>query len=227
LPIDKEFINKSIKNKMKNQNLCTIYLVRHGQSEANIQGLFGMDTSLTSTGRQQANELLDVLKDVHFDAIFSSNLIRAKQTAEIIALERKIAVQTKDLLRERHWGSIEGKVKAIVRSELKDLFEKAKTMDDAERVKYKVIPDMESEEDAVSRFITVLREIAIAYAGKNILIVSHQTIMRFFLMHIGFVTYNELPEGSIKNSGFIKLESDGVEFKVIEIQGVEKKESWF
>lgn len=212
---------------MSSTQPCTIYLVRHGQSEANIQALFGLDTELTDEGRQQAKSLAGVLEDIHFDAIFSSNLIRAKQTAEIVALERKLAVQTKELLRERHWGSIEGKDKKKVRTELKELFEKAKSMEVSERVKYRIVPDMESEEDSVSRYLTVLREIAIAYAGKNVLVVSHQTIMRFFLMHIGYVTYNELPEGSIKNSGFIKLESDGLDFKVVETQGVERKDSWF
>lgn len=46
-------------------------------------------------------------------------------------------------------------------------------------------------------------------------------------MHISYVSYNELPEGSISNLGYIKLLSDGVNFFVVETQGVKKAESWF
>ncbi|MDQ5981548.1 MAG: 2,3-bisphosphoglycerate-dependent phosphoglycerate mutase [Patescibacteria group bacterium] len=209
------------------KNACTIYLVRHGESEANIKGLFGMDTSLTNNGKEQANNLATSLKNIHFDAVFSSPLERAKQTADIIALERRIAVETKELLRERNWGSIDGKQKEEVRRDLHELFEKAKHLSTEERFKYKVVPDMESEEEMMGRYITALREIAIAYTNKNVLIVSHQTIMRTFLMHIGYATYTELPEGSIQNSGYIKLLSDGIEFEVVETKGVVKKDSWF
>jgi broad specificity phosphatase PhoE len=210
---------------MSTNQPCTIYLVRHGQSVANIQEFFGLDTELTDEGKKQARLLANVLKDIYFDAIFSSNLIRAKQTAEIISLGRKLAIQTKNLLREHHLGSLEGKNKAEVRESFKDLFEIAKTMHVNDRVKYKIVPDMETEEEAVSRYVTVLREIAKAYAGKNVLVVSHQGVMRFFLTHIGYVAYNELAEGSISNLGYVKLQSNGVDFKVIDTQGIIKKDS--
>src|ERR1700722_10343612 len=124
---------------MNNPKPCIMYLVRHGQSEANVQELFGLDTPLTLMGKKQARTLSNLLKNVHFEAIFSSDLIRAKQTAEIIALEHKITVQTKDLLKERYWGELEGKDKITVRAELRELFEKAKTMEVSERVKYKIV----------------------------------------------------------------------------------------
>jgi broad specificity phosphatase PhoE len=210
-----------------NQPVCALYLVRHGQSQANVDRLFGLDSPLTEEGTNQARNLAATLKSIHFDAVFSSELIRAKQTAEVIALERKLAVGTKALLREKHWGSLEGKLKDDVRRDLKHLFDAAKTMPDAERAKYKIVPDMENEEEMMSRYITALREIAVAYTGKTVLVVSHQTIMRTFLMHIGYVKYAELPEGSITNAGYIKLLSDGIDFYVAETQGVKKVESWF
>lgn len=204
-----------------------MYLVRHGQSKANLDGLFGLDEPLTDLGKEQAEELAESLGGIHFDAVLSSALLRAKQTAEVIAIQRKLDVETRELLRERNWGSIEGKLKDEVRRDLKHLFEKAKTMPNEERIKYRVVEDMENEEEMMERYIMTLREIAVAYAGKTVLIVSHQTIMRTFLMHIGYVTYNELPEGSITNAGYVKVLSDGNDFEVTETRGVKKVESWF
>ena len=212
---------------VESQPVATLYLVRHGQSQANLDGKFGLDTPLTKDGFMQARELALSLQNIHFDAVFSSELIRSKQTAETVALERKLKVETRELLKEKNWGSLEGKSKDQVRQDLKHLFDKAKTMTNEERVKYKVVPDMENEEEMMTRYITALREIALAYIGKSVLIVSHQTIMRTFLMHIGYVNYTELPEGSISNAGYIKLLADGVDFYVDATKGVNRTESWF
>ena len=62
------------------------------------------DSPLTAQGITQAKELAKKLKNVKFDLIFSSDLLRAKRTAEIIALEHKLFVQTSKLLRERDFG---------------------------------------------------------------------------------------------------------------------------
>ena len=86
---------------MKVNNLTTFYIVRHGQTEWNvlhrIQGQ--LDSSLTEQGKQEAKETAKKLKDVHFDVIYSSDLLRSKHTAEIIALEKKLEIMTTKALR--------------------------------------------------------------------------------------------------------------------------------
>jgi broad specificity phosphatase PhoE len=200
--------------------ISTIYLVRHGQSHANVDQVFGLDSPLTGKGQAEAISLADMLEPIHFDAVFASELLRAKETAQIIATRRKLAVETKALLREKSWGSLEGKLKDDVRRDLDRLFKLTQTMPDQERATFKVTPDMESEAEMMSRYITVLREIALAYTGQTVLVVSHQTIMRTFLVHLGYVKYANLPEGSITNAGYIKLLSDGVDFYVEKTHGV-------
>ena len=63
-----------------------LYVVRHGQSESNMQGKWGghYNTPLTSKGSEQAKQLADELANINFEIIVSSSLIRARQTAEII-----------------------------------------------------------------------------------------------------------------------------------------------
>jgi broad specificity phosphatase PhoE len=95
---------------MKN-NFCTIYLVRHGRTDWNEKGLIQGHTNiaLNQEGKIQAENLARELKHIKFDKVFSSDLARAKQTAEIIALEHKLSVETSKALRERNFGKYEGK----------------------------------------------------------------------------------------------------------------------
>lgn len=67
---------------------CTIYLVRHGETDNNknniIQGSV-VDMALNKKGEKQAQQGAARLKKIPFTAAFSSDLVRAKQTAEIIS----------------------------------------------------------------------------------------------------------------------------------------------
>jgi len=89
-----------------------IYFVRHGQTDRNLakklQGR-GTDISLNEVGMRQAKEMRDELKDVDFAAIFVSPLLRARQTAEIIAEAHKnTPLFVADELIDRDFGEYEG-----------------------------------------------------------------------------------------------------------------------
>lgn len=199
---------------------CTFYIVRHGQTQWNVEGrLQGQsDTLLTDVGIQQAQETGNLLSNTQFDAIFSSDLLRAKQTAEIVALERKLAITTTELLREKKFGPFEGKPYAAMK-EFDDILEK---LTEEEQFLYKVHSEVESDEELMARFIPFLREIAIGYSGKNVLIVTHGSVMRTFLIHIGFATYTSLAHGKSKigNGAYAMVNSDGSNFEVVETVGI-------
>lgn len=203
--------------------MTTIYLVRHGESLSNTyydKGLpaptFGeLGSDLTELGEEQARTVAKKLNHVHFDAVFSSDFIRAKRTAEIIKAERKLEVITTHLIRELNWGDYHNRGPEA-KKKIKEL---QKGLSDVEKMKVKV-GDMESQAEAVSRLITFLRETAIAYPEQNILVVAHGNIMRSLLVHLGFAPYNALGSGTVKNGGYIKLESDGIDFFVKETYDV-------
>ncbi len=213
--------NKMIDN--KNQ-YCTFYIVRHGETEANVKRILQghLDYPLTKDGIRQAKKAARKLSGVRFDEAFSSDLLRAKRTAEIITLEQNIAVKTSRLLRERSFGRLEGKSYQDYVNELKEIILQYEALSEKEKFSFKFREDIESDEEIVKRFITFLREIAVAYAGKTILIVSHGGMMRSLLIHLGFGTYETLTPGAVKNLGYIKLESDGVDFFIKETEGVEQ-----
>lgn len=203
-----------------------IYVVRHGESEGNVaawkdgtlplEPKGGLGTPLTDEGKRQAEELSKLFKDINFAAVFSSDLARASETAEIIAAAHDLPVTTRSSIRERNWGAtITGAIRKEIEQALKDL-------NDEERLAYKYAPDGESGLDAIKRFTDFLQEVAPAYKGKKILVVNHGNVMRSFLIKQGFASHDELPSGSLLNTGYFILETDGKDFEIKETFGVNK-----
>lgn len=211
---------------MKNE-YTTLYIIRHGRTDWNVQGRIQghTDIPLNEEGEAQAKKLAEELKHIHFDEVFSSDLLRAKRTAELIVLEKKLAVKTTQALREQTYGIYEGRRGEDVDRELKRLFDDYKKLSVQELMTQREDPSMETHEEVVSRFITFLREIAVTYKGKNILIATHGAVMRYFLIHLGFGDYQSLPPRSIKNTAYVMVQSDGLDFFIKETSGVHKVET--
>ncbi|MFH0773138.1 MAG: histidine phosphatase family protein [bacterium] len=195
---------------------CTLYLVRHGQTQWNIdQTIQGhTDIPLTKIGEQQAYEQQTHLKNISFTKIYSSDLIRAHKTAQILNLERSLAIQTTQTLRERNFGSYQGRPIEEGRKKLWDLL-----------ANYKEHPHVkasgvETNEQVIGRSLTFLREVSVAHPGQNILVVTHGGIMRLILLHLGYVKEGGFPHNAIQNLAYIQLECDGIDFKVKETFGI-------
>ena len=90
--------------------MTRILLARHGETDWNLQQRWQghTDTPLNETGRKQARALAEELAGEPIDAVFSSDLIRAHETARLIAVPRGLGVTALRDLRERHFGSVEG-----------------------------------------------------------------------------------------------------------------------
>lgn len=88
-----------------------ITFVRHGQTDWNKEGKQQgtVDIPLNETGIEQARETAALLKDEIFDCIYTSPLLRAHQTAQIIGEGRNIPIILDDRLIERYMGEFEGK----------------------------------------------------------------------------------------------------------------------
>lgn len=198
----------------------TFYIVRHGETDWNVEHLLQghQDTPLNETGKEQAASLRTILQNIYFDRIFSSDLLRAKQTAEILALERQLAVVTTSLLKERKFGEFEGKPVSTLRR-FDEILQK---LSDEEKHAYKFGEDVESDKELAQRMMTFLRETAIRYPGETILVTTHGGVMGAFLLSLGLLTYQPIEERkSIGNTSFLKLETDGIDFFVKETYGID------
>lgn len=90
----------------------TIYIFRHGQTDYNAaRRVMGrLDIPLNETGIQQATELANKMSDIDIEAIYSSPLSRAMQTAQIVAIRIGVKIMPHDGLMERHNGTLQGHI---------------------------------------------------------------------------------------------------------------------
>lgn len=212
--------------KENNKNYCTLYLVRHGETEWNVREINQghMDSFLTEKGIGQARKIAEKFKDIKFDAIFSSDLLRAQKTAEIIKLDRELSVQILKSLRERAHGDFEGKHNDIYKDALKEKLEERKKLSGDAYESFRLAPGIETNGELMARFINQLRQIAVVYPNKNVLVVTHTGCIKNFLIKIGHVKRKELLSKSVKNAAYVKIFSDGEHFFVKELEGVGKTE---
>ena len=201
--------------------MTTFYIVRHGETHWNVQQLMQGhgDSPLTEAGKNQARDLTVTFAPIKFDYVFSSDLLRAKHTAELLTIEKELAVKTTELLRERSFGKYEGKSREQFEAENRELIAKFTSLSEAEKHTFKYAPDMSSDEEVVTRLLTFLRETAVAYPDKTILAVTHGGVFRVLLKHLGKPI--KWGRGTIKNAAYIILESDGMEFDLKKTEGIE------
>ena len=152
-----------------------IYIVRHGETEANKQGYVQgwTDVPLNENGRILAELTGRGMKDIRFDHCFSSPLIRAKETAEIILREsgNSVSVSFDDRIKEMNFGSFEG---ISVRDEQVAHFLKDPVVD------FK-IPGGESIQEVMKRTQEFLKEFIAKDDGKTYLVSTHGCALRAML----------------------------------------------
>jgi broad specificity phosphatase PhoE len=97
--------------------VTTLLLVRHGETDWNRDGRWQghSDTHLNEVGREQAARLADELGRI--DVVYSSDLARARETAEIVAERLGLEVEVDARLRERSFGAWEGKTRTEIEAE--------------------------------------------------------------------------------------------------------------
>jgi broad specificity phosphatase PhoE len=147
---------------------ATILLARHGESDWNRarrwQGF--ADRPLNERGREQASALAERLADVGLDAVYSSDLQRARDTAFAVAETKGLAVTTLPELREVDVGSWEGLTREEAESRYPEQFR-------AWRNGGVGWHDGETYQQMSERVLGAVREIAARHDGGRVLVVSH------------------------------------------------------
>jgi probable phosphoglycerate mutase len=155
-----------------------VFVIRHGQTDWNastrIQGQ--LDIGLNSVGVEQAQQTGQALSDEVIDAVIASDLARARVTAEHIAKHHALKVHTDVGLRERHFGSFQGRTFAQIEAE---------SPPDAMAWR-KRVPDFQpggADNDGESLLTFHARVVACANAlckmhmGQNIVLVAHGGVL--------------------------------------------------
>ncbi len=144
--------------------MTTILLARHGETDWNRDGRWQgwADPPLNETGRAQARALAEQLRSTPFDAVYSSDLRRAFETAEILASSHGVDVVADPGLREIDIGSWSG----LTRAEIDERFPAACSSTARPREEHR------------ARVLAAIERIARAHPGERILVVTHGGTMR-------------------------------------------------
>lgn len=157
-----------------------LYIARHGETQWNkiqrFQGRF--DSHLTELGKQQSIQIAQQVLDKKIDIIFSSDLGRAKHSAEICKSLLNVEVKLGKNLTERHLGNWQGKQIEAFKHDTNYI-----------ELLYKFTElTPKGGESAIScgqRIYNALEEIAQVYASQTILVIFHGEALRCFLALLG------------------------------------------
>lgn len=157
----------------------TIYLIRHAQTAWNADGRWqgSIDIPLDELGRQQARALASHLATRPIGSIYSSDLLRARQTAEPIAAALGLPVQTDPRLREMNLGIFQG----LTRSEILQRYPQELRSLSEDYMGF-VVPNGESRQMMQDRAHEALTEIARTGIGPQIVVVTHGGTIRTLLL---------------------------------------------
>lgn len=150
--------------------MTTIGWVRHGITDWNVErrAQGQTDIPLNETGRAQARALAERFRNEKWDAIYASDLSRAKETAETIAAALNVPLHLDERLREMACGKMEGT-----------------TEDERIRMWGEDWEDMElgieSDGSMLQRGMSAVEDICLRYPGKRVLAVSHGALITTLL----------------------------------------------
>ncbi|MDD9267794.1 histidine phosphatase family protein [Paenibacillus sp. GCM10023248] len=161
--------------------MTKLYLIRHGETEWNIERrLQGhMDSPLTSLGEQQAVWLSYALKDIRFDALHASSSGRALHTAHIIKGGRDLPVQASDDWREMHLGAWEGRISDEFEAEEPDNFHAFWRSPEL----YMAAQGGETYAGLQARVLPALQRLLAAHEGQTIALVSHTVTLKVIMAY--------------------------------------------
>ncbi len=153
--------------------MTEILFVRHGETDWNVERRVQghTDRPLTANGLAQARSLAESLRDERIDAVYASDLSRARETARAVADEHGLAVEELPALREKHFGTWEG----LLDTEIRARFPAASTGPWG---------DAETSEEVSERILAALHEIARRHPGGRVLVVSHGGPLRAVLRQL-------------------------------------------
>jgi len=193
--------------------MTKIYLIRHAEAEGNLyrraQGHY--DARITAKGHRQIAALAERFRDVHLDALYSSDLLRTRTTAGAITKYHELPMNLEPQLREICLGSWEDEPWGDLSYKYPEAM--VAFNDDPEAWS---APGSEAFEHLKERMVATVLRLAAAHDGQTIACVSHGMAIRTLLSHIMGVPSREirrLPHGD--NTSVSLLEVEGDEMKVV------------
>jgi broad specificity phosphatase PhoE len=190
---------------------ATLILVRHGQTDWNVNGRYmgWMDEALNEEGLRQAERVAQRLDQWPISAVYSSPLKRAVRTAEIVARPHCVAVQTIEELGEMRLGGWEGMFAGDIAAKYPELWKTWRTNPGDFRM-----PGGESLGEVRGRVVRAFGRIMDKSKGKMVLAVTHDVVVRLLVAHCLGVSADIYRRLEVGNSSVTVIERDGVKLRL-------------
>lgn len=180
-----------------------ICMVRHGETAWNAEGRVQgqLDIPLNDVGRAQARATAEVLAGHDFTAIYCSDLLRVRQTAEPSARRLALPVSYLAELRERHYGMFETLTYVEVREKFPEQYARFRDKD----------PDFdfeggESLRGFNVRSLKVIGDLIARHTGEQILVFTHGGVLEMVYRHAREVGLSSPRDFEIPNAGINWIE---------------------
>lgn len=177
--------------------MTKMIFVRHGETEWNQIGKYQgqTDIPLNSIGLMQAEKTAERLANESIQAIYSSDLARALQTAQIIADKHNLSVNPSKGLREFNFGIWEGKTYQEINRENPELLKL--WMEEPENLR---IPEAETFPELNKRGMLVINELLLKHSEETILVVTHGGLLSTIFCSILGIELNNIRKFKQQNS---------------------------
>lgn len=199
-----------------------ITVVRHGRTDWNLEGRVqgSVDRPLDEVGKEQAKEIALKLKGVNANYIYSSDLLRAQQTAQIIAKHLDLTCTSSPDLRELCYGKIEGMLWRDFSEEYAKAIDHYSSLPWENRKMFAYTDTSETYHSAMARVLGFFHQVCMQNPLKHMIVVTHGGIIKGLLAEILGVDDRMVKS---QNTGFVTLKYEDQAFAVEEIQGVDIK----
>ncbi|MBK8010782.1 MAG: histidine phosphatase family protein [Deltaproteobacteria bacterium] len=192
-----------------------IIAVRHGETEWNVEGRLqgSRDSALTERGRKQSERLGCALTKVKLTAAYSSDLGRARETAQIAlarASKASVRLELDPRLREISYGRIEGLTWREVEALHPDIH---RSME--ERRQDFAPPGGESRTELVERITETFKELGRRHRSETIFVVTHGGALSAFLRHILGIPAAERRFVRAENCALNRFDFRGDHFRLV------------
>ena len=158
-----------------------LYLMRHGATDWNTKGRVQgwKDTALNELGLKQVRIATEALRNENIQAIYSSDLKRAKKSADIVSVALDLPVHSTKRLREMNFGKAEGVKKTDLEAKFSYTYQAFNDINNPER--YDIgYPDGETIGEVQQRFMKFIGKLLEEKKLQNVLIVTHGMLVRIF-----------------------------------------------
>ena len=179
-----------------------IILIRHGETEWNSQKRMQghSNSNLSEVGRGQIQALGELMKNVSFDHIYSSDSLRARQTAEAITQYSGHTLQFDQRIREKNLGVFEGLTSTEAKERHPEIYRLFKTAGP----NY-VIDEGESTQQLLERALEFSEEIRLRHPQERVVMVTHGGVVRVLMKYALGLSIDSPTRFIIKNTGIFGL----------------------